>query len=301
VATLRAMSLSLRARLVQRIIPKIMPTADLAPEEQRAKLSRSLGLPNRRVDVVDLQLGGVPVTQVTPKGPARRRHLLHVHGGGFVVGTTRGFVGYLSELALQADATVTSVDYRLAPEHPYPAAIDDCVAVYRALSEEVAPESLAVIGESAGGNAALAMLVRVRDEGRRLPAAAVLLSPWVDLTFSGESITRNQGTEIMLEPVLFTGWRDDYVGDSDPSEPGISPLFADLSGLPPLHVQATSAEVLEDDARRLVDRARDAGVDAELVVHDELWHIFQTQVPLVPEARQALDQVVTFLRTHTLG
>jgi acetyl esterase/lipase len=295
------MSLSLRARLFQRIIPKVMPSADLTPEEQRAKLSRVLGLPNRRVDVVDLQLGGVPVMQIAPKGPARRRHLLHIHGGGFVVGTTRGFVGYLSELALQADATVTSVDYRLAPEHPYPAAIDDCLAAYRALSEEVAPESLAVIGESAGGNAVLATLIRARDEGLPLPAAAVLLSPWVDLTLSGGSIGRNQASEIMLGPALFTGWRDDYVGDRDPSDPGISPLFADLAGLPPMHVQATSAEVLEDDARRLVDRAREAGVDAELVVHDELWHVFQTQAPLVPEARQALDQVVTFIRSHTLG
>jgi epsilon-lactone hydrolase len=295
------MSLSLRARLFQRIIPKVMPSADLSPEEQRAKLSRVLGLPNRRVDVVELQLGGVPVMQVAPKGPRRRRHLLHIHGGGFVVGTTRGFAGYLSELALQADATVTSVDYRLAPEHAYPAAIDDCLAAYRALSEEVAPESLAVIGESAGGNAVLAMLVRARDEGLSLPAAAVLLSPWVDLTLSGGSIGHNQASEIMLDPALLTGWRDDYVGDRDPSDPGISPLFADLAGLPPLHVQATAAEVLEDDARRLVDRAREAGVDAELVVHDELWHVFQTQAPLVPEARQALDQVVTFIRTHTLG
>lgn len=295
------MSLSLRARLFQRIIPTIMPSADLSPEEQRAKLSRSLGLPNRRVEVADLQVGGVPVTRVSPKGPARRRHLLHVHGGGFVVGTTRGFVGYLSELALQADATVTSVDYRLAPEHPFPSAIDDCLAVYRALIDEVASESLAVVGESAGGNAVLAMLVRARDEGWSLPAAAVLLSPWVDLTFSGGSNSRNRETEIMLDPALFTSWRDHYVAGEDPSDPRISPLFADLAGLPPMHVQATSSEVLEDDARRLVENARAAGVDAELVVHDELWHIFQTQAPLVPEARQALDQIVTFLRTHTLG
>lgn len=295
------MSLSLRARLLQRIIPKVMPSADQSPEEQRAKLSRTLGLPNRRVDVVDLQVGGVPVTRVTPKGAARRRHLLHVHGGGFVVGTTRGFVGYLSELALQADAIVTSVDYRLAPEHPYPAAIDDCLAAYRALIDEVAPESLAVIGESAGGNAALATIVRARDEGWALPAAAVLLSPWVDLTLSGDSISRNQSTDLMLEPGLFTGWRDAYVGERDASDPGISPLFAELSGLPPLHVQATTAEVLEDDARRLAERAEAAGVDVELVMHDELWHIFQTQAPLLPEARAAMGQIVTFIRTHTLG
>jgi monoterpene epsilon-lactone hydrolase len=295
------MSLSLRARLFQRIVPKVMPSAELSPAEQRAKLARAVSLPNRRVEVADLQVGGVPVTRVSPKGPARRRHLLHIHGGGFVVGTTRGFVGYLSELALQADATVTSVDYRLAPEHPYPAAIDDCLAAYRALIDEVDATSLAVIGESAGGNAALATLVRARDEGWTLPSAAVLLSPWVDLTLSGASIEANRSTEVMLEPVLFTGWRDAYVGDRDPGDAGISPLFADLSGLPPLHVQATSAEVLEDDARRLVAKAEAAGVDAELVVFDELWHVFQTQVPLVPEARRAMDQIATFLRTHTLG
>lgn len=295
------MPLSLRARLFQRIIPKVMPTADLSPEQQRAKLSRALGLPNRRVEVVDLQLGGVPVLRVTPKGPPRRRHLLHVHGGGFVVGTTRGFAGYLSELALRADATITSVDYRLAPEHPFPAAIDDCLAVYRALIDEVAPESLAVVGESAGGNAVLAMVVRARDEGWALPSGAVLVSPWLDLTFSGDSMSRNQHTELMLDPVLFTSWRDHYVAGQDPADPRISPLFADLSGLPPLHVQATTAEVLEDDARRLVEKAQAVGVDAELIVHDELWHIFQTQVPFVPEARRALDQMVAFLRTHTLG
>ena len=295
------MSLSLRARLVQRIIPTIMPTVEMSPAEQRAKLSRSLGLPNRRVEVVDLRVGGVPVTRVSPKGAPRRRHLLHVHGGGFVVGTTRGFVGYLSELALRADAVVTSVDYRLAPEHPYPAAVDDCLAVYRALSEEVAPESLALIGESAGGNAVLATMIRARDEGWTPPNAAVLLSPWLDLTFSGGSVEGNRGSEIMLEPALFRSWRDHYVGDHDPAGPGISPLFADLAGLPPLHVQATSAEVLEDDARRLADKAREAGVDVELVVHDDLWHIFQTQAPLVPEASAALDQAVTFIRTNTLG
>lgn len=295
------MSLSLRARLFQRLIPSVMPGADLSPAEQRAKLSRSFALPNRRVEVVDLQVGGVPVTRVSPKGAPRRRHLLHIHGGGFVVGTPRGFAGYLSELALRADAVVTSVDYRLAPEHPFPAAIDDCLAAYRALCDEVAPESLALVGESAGGNAVLATLVRARDEGWTPPNAAVLLSPWLDLTFSGESIERNRDREVMLEPALFRSWRDHYVGDQDPSDPAISPLFADLAGLPPLHVQATSSEVLEDDARRLADKAREAGVDVELVVHDELWHIFQTQVPLVPEASDALEQAVAFIRTHTLG
>lgn len=300
-ATLRAMSLSLRARLLQRIIPKVMPDAELSPTEQRAKLSRTLGRPNRRVEVVDHELGGVPVLRVAPKGAARRRHLLHVHGGGFVVGTTRGFAGYLSELALQADATITSVDYRLAPEHPFPAAIDDCLAVYRSLADEVAPESLALIGESAGGNAVLATMIRARDEGWTPPAAAVLLSPWVDLTFSGDSMRRNEATELMLAPALFRGWRDAYVGERDPADPAISPLFADLWGLPPLRVEATTAEVLEDDARRLVDRVREGGGDAELVVHDDLWHVFHTQAPLLPEGRAAMDQIVTFLRTHTLG
>ena len=295
------MSLSLRARLVQRVIPRIMPGSELSPEEQRAKLDKPLGLPNRRAEVADTQLGGVPVTRYQPKGAPRRRQLLHFHGGGFVVGTTRTFGGYLSELAVRADAVVTSVEYRRAPEHPYPAAIDDCAAVYRAMVDQVDQSSFAVIGESAGGNAVLATLVRARDEGWTLPAAAVVLSPWLDLTFSGDSITRNEHTELMLEPALFTSWRDAYVGQGDAADPGISPLFADLHGLPPMHVQATTAEVLEDDARRLVERLTEAGVDAELEVFDELWHVFQTQSALVPEGREALERVNAFIRTHTLG
>jgi epsilon-lactone hydrolase len=295
------MPLSLRARLVERVIPKVMPTADQSPAEQRAKTSRSLGLPNKRVETAELQVGGVPCLRVRPKGALRRRHLLHVHGGGFVLGTPQGNAGYLAELALRTDAVVTSVDYRLAPEHPFPAAIDDTVAVLRAVLDEVEPASLALIGESAGGGAVVAALVRAKGEGLAMPACAVALSPWVDLTFSGESMQRNQSRDVMLERRLFEGWRDAYVGDADASDPAVSPLFADLSGMPPLHVQATDAEVLEDDARRLVERAQQAGVHAELVVHDDLWHIFQTMVPLVPEAAEALEQVNAFVRRHTRG
>jgi len=295
------MTLSLRARLLEKVIPKVMPTADQSPAEQRAKVGRVLGLPNRRVDVAELQVGGVPALRVQPKGAVRRRHLLHLHGGGFVVGSARGFQGYLAELALRADAVVTSVDYRLAPEDPYPAAIDDSLAAYRATLQDVAPESLCVVGESAGGGAAVAMLVRARDEGLAMPACAVLASPWLDLTFSGESMERNQARDVMLERRLFTAWRDAYVGDADPADPGVSPLFADLAGLPPVHVQCTTAEVLEDDARRFVEKARAAGVDAELVVHADLWHVFQTMAPLVPEASAALEQVNAFVRAHTRG
>lgn len=295
------MALSLRARLVEKAIPKVMPTPDQSPAEQRAKIGRTMGLPNRRVEVAELQVGGVPCLRVQPKGAPRRRHLLHLHGGGYVVGTPRGFLGYLSELALRADAVVTSVDYRLAPEHPYPAAIDDSVAAYRAILDEVEDGSLALIGESAGGGAVAATLVRARDEGLGLPSCAVLLSPWVDLTLSGGSFERNRASDVMLDRPIIESWRDAYVGAADPADPGISPLFAELSGLPPLRVEATAAEILEDDARRLVDRARAAGVEVELVVHPDLWHIFQTMVPLVPEAAGALEQINAFLRRHTRG
>lgn len=294
------MSLSLRARLVEKMIPKIMPGPEVSPEEQRAKLDRGLALPNRRVEMADLQVGGVPAVRFQPKGALRRRHLLHFHGGGFVVGTARGFGGYLGDLALRTDAVVTSIDYRLAPEHPYPAAIDDCLAAYRATLDEVDLGSLAIIGESAGGNAVVATLLRAHDVGLSMPAAMVLLSPWLDLTFSGESMQRNETSEIMLERRLFTSWRDSYVAGADPADPGISPLFADLAGLPPTHVQATAAEVLEDDARRFAERAGAAGVDVDLVIHEGLWHVFQT-MPFVPEASDALERVNGFVRAHTRG
>ncbi len=292
------MPLSRRARILQRLIPVIMPSAEQSPEQQRARLGRVLAIPDRHVQVDEIRLGGVPVLQVRPTRPRPRHHLLHVHGGGFVIGSPRSFQSYLARLARRCDAVVLSVDYRLAPEHPYPAAIDDCMAAYQGLLEVTSAADVALVGESAGGNAVLAMLVRAREQGLDLPSAAVLLSPWLDLTFSGESITRNAGTELMLGADLFTSWRDAYVGDVDPSDPGVSPLFADLSGLPPLHVQATTAEVLEDDARRLVERAHGAGVEAELVLFDELWHVFPTLVPLLPEAGAAIDRAVAFLRAQ---
>jgi acetyl esterase/lipase len=121
------------------------------------------------------------------------------------------------------------------------------------------------------------------------------------MTFSGESMRRNKDRDVMLEEGLITSWRDAYVGEAEPSDPGLSPLFADLSGLPPMHVQCTTAEVIEDDARRFVDAVRAAGGQAELVVHDDLWHVFQTMVPLVPEASAALEQVNEFIRRHTRG
>jgi acetyl esterase/lipase len=227
--------------------------------------------------------------------------LVFFHGGGFVIGDLDTHDNQARRLCRDLQALVISVDYRLAPEHPFPAAIDDCLAAYRATIGEVDADVLAVVGESAGGNAVVATLVRARDEGLAMPACAVLLSPWLDLTFSGESMQRNRSSEVMLERPLFESWRDAYVGDADASDPAISPLFADLAGLPPLHVQATTAEVLEDDARRFADRAREAGVDVDLVVHDELWHVFQTMVPLVPEAAGALEQANAFLRAHTRG
>lgn len=292
------MPLSLRARVFRKVLPFALPKASQSPAEQRAVLDRAPALPDRRVDVVEAMLGGAPVLRVQPKGSRPARHILHAHGGGFVVGSARGFLPLLGQLARRADAVVTSVDYRLAPEHPFPAAIDDVVAAYRALVADVDPANLAVMGESAGGNAVVAALVRARDEGLPMPAAAVLLSPWLDLTFSGDSMRRNAATEVILEPTLFTQWRDAYVGGGDPADPAISPLFADLAGLPPIHVQATDAEVLEDDSRRFADAARAVGVDVDLLVVRDLWHVFQILTPMLPESNVALDRAVAFLRAH---
>lgn len=289
------MGLSWRAKLAVKLLPLAAPKPG-SPEAQRKATDAISRGPGRGVVADDVRVGGVPCVQVRPDGPYPDAHVLHVHGGGFVVGTARTFLPMVGELSRRTGRVVTSVDYRLAPEHPHPAAIDDCLAAYRGLLADGPADRIVLAGESAGGNAVLALLVRARDEGVALPAGAVLFSPWLDLTFSGGSFDRNRATEALLSREVILGWRDAYVGDGDAADPAISPLFADLTGLPPLHVQATTAEILEDDARRLADRARAAGVEVDLVLHDELFHVFQTQSSLLPEARAAVGVAADFIR-----
>jgi acetyl esterase/lipase len=252
----------------------------------------------RGLDYVDTLMGGVPAIVATPTAMPADRHLLYLHGGAFVVGSPRSHIAMAAVVARLANATATVVEYRLAPEHRYPAAVDDCVAAYRALAAEVDPATITVAGDSAGGNAALATLIALRDAGEPLPGAAYLLSPWTDLTGSGESVRTHAAVDPMfVDPDIPHAGRV-YAGDTPLDDPGVSPLFADLGGLPPMLIQTGLDEVLLSDSTRLAERARASGVDVTLDLAPGMWHVYQSFVRVVPEAREALTRAAVFMRSR---
>ncbi|HXU68741.1 MAG TPA: alpha/beta hydrolase [Polyangia bacterium] len=247
------------------------------------------------VRVVPTRMGGVAAEWLLP-ADAGDTILYYLHGGGFVMGDPPLYRRMVGWLARQAGTRTLVPDYRLAPEHPHPAALDDCVAGYRALvSRGIAPEDIVIAGDSAGGALALATLVALRDAGDPLPAAAALMSPVTDLTVSGASMRTRADAEVLLAPRFCHLVARLYLGGADAR--AASPLFADLRGLPPLLVHVGTDELLFDDSARLAEAARAAGVDVTLAVWPELWHVFQMFVSM-PEARRALDEIATFVRLH---
>jgi len=253
----------------------------------------------RHVDYIDTLIGGVPAIVATPTAVEPDRHLLYIHGGAYVLGSPKSHIAMVANLAKRASAIATVVEYRLAPEHVYPAAIDDCVAAYRALIADVDPAVVTIAGDSAGGGAALSTLVALRDAGDPLPAAAYLLSPWTDLTGSGESVLTRAAADPMIDGTKIAEAGRVYAGDVPLDDPGVSPLFADLAGLPPMLIQTGMDEVLLSDSTRLAERAREAGVEVTLDLADGMWHVYQSFARMMPEATDALVRAAVFMRSRT--
>ncbi len=224
------------------------------------------------------------------------RHLLYLHGGYYLAGSPKMYRSLTGRLARGLDANVVVPEYRLAPEHPYPAAVDDAVGAYRALLEAgVDPAAIAVAGDSAGGGLALAMLVRARTTGLAMPAAAVLLSPWTDLSGSAPSVDRNDTADDMLSAAALRYAAACYAGSHDRSDPELSPIRADLTGLPPLFVTVDDSEILLDDALGLAERVRDLGGRVTLRRSTGLFHVWPIVVPVLREARETVADIVAFL------
>ncbi|HYN33883.1 MAG TPA: alpha/beta hydrolase [Ilumatobacteraceae bacterium] len=253
----------------------------------------------RHVDYIDTLIGGIPAIVATPTAVAPVRHLLYIHGGAYVVGSPKSHIAMVANLAKRASATATVIEYRLAPEHVYPAAIDDCVAAYRALINDVDPATVTIAGDSAGGGATLSTLVALRDAGDPLPAAAYLLSPWTDLTGSGESVITRAAADPMIDGAKIAKAGRVYAGDVALDDPGVSPLFADLAGLPPMLIQTGMDEVLLSDSTRLADRAREAGVEVTLDLAEGMWHVYPSFARMMPEATNALVRAAVFMRSRT--
>lgn len=249
------------------------------------------------VKLEPVDAGGVPGEWIAAPGAAQDTVLLWFHGGGYYRGSIATVREMVSRMSRAAGVRALAIDYRLAPEHPFPAAVEDCLAAYRWLQARgYDPARIVVGGDSAGGGLTCALLVATRDMGGALPAGGVCLSPWVDLTQSGESYTSRSDEDPSISKPYLDRFAGMYVGDADARDPLASPLFAALHGLPPLLVQVGTAEVLLDDARRLAEKARVAGVAVDYEEWPELTHVWHNNGPDLPESNEAIARIAAFIR-----
>jgi len=244
-------------------------------------------------------VGDIPGQWVIPNDVDRSSVLLYLHGGGYVMGssdTHRKMVGHLAN-AIGIQAFVA--DYRLAPEHPYPAAVRDAVAAFRGLlADGIRPNRIVVGGDSAGGGLAIAMLLSLRDDGRPLPAAAMLLSPWTDLALTGESLESREQTDVTVTAAGARKMAEYYLGSAKVRAPLASPLYADLRGMPPTRIQVGADEILLDDSVRIAEKLKNSRADVTIEVFPEMQHVFQFGAGTLPEADDAIARLGEFARRH---
>jgi acetyl esterase/lipase len=251
--------------------------------------------------VEDAELGGVPVRWISfPDSTDADPVIFYLHGGGYTIGSLRSHQGFCALFAKAAHARSVQVDYGLGPERPHPAAVDDAVAAYEALlASGVNANQIIVSGDSAGGGLSLATLVALRDRGTAMPAGAALMSPWTDLSFTGETMKTNKDADPMVMIEFISVMANDYIQSGDPTNPLISPVYADLSGLPPLQIHVGGDEILLDDSRRIAANAAKVGVECEITVWPEMLHIFPYFAPLLHDQHDswlALRQMIDFVK-----
>ncbi|MGY4772651.1 alpha/beta hydrolase [Kribbella sp. CWNU-51] len=274
---------------------------DIDLTEQRRLLRELLSAQPLPADVTvtAATLGGVPTAEITIDGVEPRHVVLYFHGGVYVLGDAFLSADLASQVGRRTRAKVISVDYRLAPEYPYPAAVDDALAAYEALVQNgTAPSDIVFAGESAGGGLAVATLINARDHGLPLPAAAFVMSPYADLTLAGSTMQTKGEVDPLMSRENLQARVTDYAPGQDTALGLISPIFADLSGLPPLVIQAGSHEVLLDDAVRLAQQAATADVEVTLDITAGVPHVFQAYYAILDEAAAALDRAGQLLSTH---
>ncbi|MFO0890149.1 MAG: alpha/beta hydrolase [Isosphaeraceae bacterium] len=250
--------------------------------------------PPRDVQIEPALAGHVPAEWLTPPGASDCPVILYLHGGAWTFGWTNIHRRMVAHLAKAARCRVLAVDYRLAPEHPFPAALEDCLAAYRWLrANGISPGEIAIAGDSAGGNLTLTTQLCLRDAGEPLPAAAVCLSPATDLEGTGASFWTSK--DPVITPEFVVRMRKLYIGDHDARSPLISPHHGDIRGLPPLLIQAGGDEMLLSDSERLAEKAGASGVDVTLAVWPKMWHVWHLFVPTLPESREAVESAARFI------
>jgi epsilon-lactone hydrolase len=293
--------MSLRAELVRIGVRALLKprTAHLDIDRWRRNMramERLVPHPPADAHLTSVEADGLIFQRVTTAASHPARHVLHLHGGAYVSGAPSYYRHFTWRLANAARASVWTLAYRLAPEHPFPAALEDATAAYISLAGKMPDTSqLFVAGDSAGGGLALGLLIKLRDEGRPLPGAAIAMSPWTDLALTGRSLVSNAAADPMLNARLLPGLANLYLAGADPRTPYASPLFGDLNGLPPVLIQVGSDEILLDDAVRISARLRAHDVRSQLQIWPRMPHAWQLFVPLLPEARRAIGQMGEFI------
>jgi acetyl esterase/lipase len=294
--------MSLRAEMMRMILrylvrPNVQREASLERVRRHARLlGRLVPHPPRRTVTVAVDAGGVPAARITMPASRPDRHILYLHGGAYIFGSPPLYRDMTWRIAEATRACVLCLDYRLAPEHPFPAALDDAVAAYRwLLASGVDPRHLGVMGDSAGGGLALATLMRLRDEGVTLPAAAVAVSPWTDLGLTGTSLRDNTLKDPLIPVAHAERGVALYAAGADPRNPLVSPLYGDPTGLPPTLIMAGEDEALRDDAVRMAERMRAAGCDVTLDVWPHMYHSWHMLVRAIPEASVAVARMCAFV------
>lgn len=295
---------SIRSRLCRvfnkaLVAPKLSP--NLSVEKARKGMEALAGFARLPSDsrVERVAVDGMAAEWVCRNAPREDAVVLYLHGGGYTICSPRTHRELAAYISGCSGARVLVPDYRLAPEHPFPCALEDALAAYHwLLAGGLRPDRIAIAGDSAGGGLSLATALSLRDAGEPLPASIACISPWTDLALTGGSLTTRAARDPMLNlPSLKTSAAG-YVGDADPRSPGISPLYADLNGLPPLLVHVGTDEMLYDDALRLAKKAENDHVDVTLQVYDRLWHVFHLYARIMPEARSALTDFGSFMARH---
>ena len=287
--------------VVRAHLAKLPPSASMSIADRRAQYDRAERVfptpPDVAIEAVTAPAR--PAEWLRPPGARTDAAVLYLHGGGYVIGSPRSHRHLAAAIARAAGTAALLVDYRLAPEHPFPAALDDTVAGYQwLLGRGLAPSRIVVAGDSAGGGLTVATLLALRDRGLPQPAGGVCISPWVDLTCSGATYATKAAVDPIVTRESVAMMAQAYAGAGDPKAPLLSPLYADLRGLPPLLVQVGSDEVLLDDALGLGERARAAGVDVTVEEWPAMIHVWHWFLPMLAEAERAVGVIGNFARTR---
>jgi epsilon-lactone hydrolase len=294
------MSISLQARFWRALLRVIIKGQRLSLAQKREQQTKNARFMNRLpagVTVMRTHANGIPAAWVRPENALAEKVILYLHGGGYVLGGLESHQMLCSALAKQASVTLLLPEYRLAPENPFPASLEDASQTYAwLLDQNYKPENIFIAGDSAGGGLAVATALRLRESGLPLPAALICLSPWFDLTLQGQTHQTQADAEVLLRTDELQEWAGFYAAGHDRSNPLISPVYADLRGLPRLFIQVGSDEILLDDARRLAEKAKSDGVDVILNIWDGMWHVWHSLGEFMPESRQAFQEISTFIQ-----